>query len=249
MIRKRTIEKIEIIHKPAWDQKKKILVILAHPDDPEFFCGATLAKWALEGHSIQYCILTRGERGTNDHFSYSKEIKNIREAEQNRAAAVIGAREVIFLDEPDGFVHVSDDLKRTLVKMMRQYKPNIVVSCDPRTYLIHGNAINHPDHRAAGQAVFDCIFPAVQNEDFYPDLKQEGIQPHQVEDLWLSLTSQPDIYMDVTKTWHIKIEALLQHSSQIAQPHLFQDRMTKRTSFIQFKRRYIESFKRIHISH
>lgn len=249
MIRRRTIEKIKLIHKPVWEQKKRILVILAHPDDPEYFCGATLARWAMEGHSIHYCILTRGERGTNEHFSYKKDIKQIRETEQKRAAAVIGVQEVIFLDAPDGFVQVTDDLKHALVRIMRQYKPNIVVSCDPRTYLIHGDTINHPDHRAAGQAVFDCIFPAVQNEDFYRDLKQEGIYPHQVEELWLSLTSQPDVYMDVTKTWQKKIEALLQHSSQITEPQLFQERMEKRTTFIRFKKRNVESFKRVLLSH
>lgn len=249
MIRKKTIEKIDLIRKPIWDQKKNILVILAHPDDPEFFCGATLARWVLEGHRIKYCILTRGERGTNEHFAYTKNIKTIRETEQKNAAAVIGVQDIIFLDEPDGFVKVTDGLKHTLVKIIRQLKPDIIVSCDPRNYLIHEEMINHPDHRAAGQAVMDTIFPAVQNGDFYSDLQQECIMPHQVEELWLSLTSHPDVYMDVTETWQKKIKALLQHTSQIAEPQLFYKRMEKRSTFIRFKKRHIESFKRVFISH
>lgn len=215
-------------HRSLWDRTKKILVILAHPDDPEFFCGASLVKWAGEGHDISYCLLTRGEKGTNDNFSYTEQIKDIRENEQKNAAAVIGAKQVFFMDNPDGFLVATLELRKELVKVMRKQKPDIVVSCDPTNYFIHGTSINHPDHRAAGQVTLDAIFPAVQNEDFYPDLLEEGYAPHHVEELWLSLPFHPNIRVDVTATWDRKINALLQHGSQVGDTQQFVARMHER---------------------
>jgi len=233
---------IEIINNtnPAWDRKKKILVILAHPDDPEFFCGATLSKWAGEGHEIDYCLLTRGEKGTNDYFKYTEQIKDIRKREQENAAAVIGAKHVFFMDNPDGFLSATLDLRKELVKLIRRQKPDIAVSCDPTNYFIHGTSINHPDHRAAGQVVLDAIFPAVQNEDFYPDLLDEGYPPHHVEELWLSLPAHPNILMDGSATWEHKINALLKHTSQIGDATEFVKEMHERGE----NGHYIEEFHR-----
>jgi len=229
--------------KKTWNQKKKILVILAHPDDPEFFCGATLAKWAKEGHEITYCLLTRGEKGTNDYFKYTDQIREIRKTEQENAAAIIGVQQLIFMDNPDGFLSATLDLRKELVELIRDKKPDIVVSCDPSNYFLHETSINHPDHRAAGQVVLDAIFPAVQNEDFYPDLLEKGFLPHHVEELWLSLPGKPNIIMDVTATWEQKINALLMHISQIGNAQNFVKMMHDRAE----NERYIEEFHRIMI--
>ncbi|NMB62435.1 MAG: PIG-L family deacetylase [Chloroflexi bacterium] len=224
-----------------WDRKKKILVILAHPDDPEFFCGATLAKWVGEGHHINYCLLTRGEKGTNDHFTRTEQIREIRKREQENAAVAIGAKQVFFMDNPDGFLMATLDLRKELVKVMRKQRPDIVISCDPTNYFIHGTSINHPDHRAAGQVTLDAIFPAVQNADFYPDLLEEGYTPHHVEELWLSLPTHPNISMAVSATWEQKIAALLKHSSQIGDAQEFVKRMHERGEDVH----YCEEFHRI----
>lgn len=231
----------------TWDEKKKILVILAHPDDPEFFCGATLAKWAGEGHQITYYLLTRGEKGTNANFSDTAHIKEIREKEQRNAAGVIGAKQVLFSDHPDGFLEASVEVRKELVQVIRKEKPDIVVSCDPSNFYIHNEAINHPDHRAAGLAVIDSIFPAAQNNDFFPELAHAGLEQHHVQELWLSLPKDANISVDVTSTWDIKIKALLEHKSQIGDADTFQAHMKKRGKRIFRKTRYFEEFHQLTI--
>ena len=229
----------------TWEEKKKILVILAHPDDPEFFCGATLAKWAREGHQITYYLLTRGEKGTNESFSDTSHIIEIREKEQRKAAEVIGAKEVSFSTHPDGFLEATIEVREELVKIMREKKPDIVVSCDPDNLFLFNETINHTDHRAAGLAVIDSIFPAVQNDDFFPELLKEGLKQHHVQELWLSLPKEANIVMDVTTTWETKITALLEHRSQIGDAEKFRERMIKRGRKVLGKTRYFEEFHRL----
>ena len=159
-------------------RRRNILVILAHPDDPEFFCGGTLARWARAGHQIEYCLLTCGDKGYNDtttpeHMS-SDELCAIRHREQREAASVIGVREVHFLDRPDGYLVADLDLRREIVRIIRRMKPDILVTCDPQT-LFAAYGINHPDHRAAGQAVLDAVFPAAGNAAYFPELLARGL--------------------------------------------------------------------------
>jgi LmbE family N-acetylglucosaminyl deacetylase len=239
--------KITFTDSKTWDNQKKILVILAHPDDPEFFCGGTLAKWASEGHQIKYCLLTHGEKGTNAEFSDTNHIKEIREKEQKEAASTIGAQEVLFLDHPDGFLEANLALRKELVQVMRQEQPDIVVSCDPSNFFINGESINHPDHRAAGLAVVESVFPAVQNDDFYPELLDEGLNSHHIQELWLSLPLEANIVMDVTAHWDTKIAALLKHKSQVGNPEVFKERMKNRGRVILGKQKYFEEFHRLMI--
>lgn len=238
-------QKITFTNSQTWEEKKKILVILAHPDDPEFFCGATLAKWVEEGHEIQYCLLTHGEKGTNEDFFDVEHIMEIREREQKEAASIIGVKNILFLDHPDGFLEVDLDLRKELVKVVRTIQPDIVVSCDPSNYFIKGASINHPDHRAAGLAVLEAIFPAVQNHDFFPEFVQEGLSPQHIQELWLSLPKDANVVLDVTAYWDKKITALLKHHSQVGNPEEFQDRMKARGRMVFGKKKYFEEFHRL----
>ncbi len=244
---KKTRKTIFTNNKRTWNDKKKILVILAHPDDPEFFCGAVLTRWAREGHQITYCLLTRGEKGTNAEFSDIEHIKEIREKEQRKAADVIGVKAVMYTDHPDGFLEATIGVRKELVQFMRKEKPDIVMSCDPSNYFIHNESINHPDHRAAGQAAVDAVFPAVQNKDFFPELAKEGLEQHHVQELWLSLPREANVVIDVTSTWEIKINALLEHKSQIGDAAAFQKRMRNRGRRIFGKTKYFEEFHRLMI--
>jgi len=214
-----------------WNQPQKILVILAHPDDPEFFCGATLARWARQGHEIHYFLFTCGDKGFKDPNASSAQICSIRHTEQEAAAAIIGVKSVRFLDLEDGYIVPTLDLRREVVRAIRQTRPDILVTCDP-THLYSGDRhINHPDHRYAGQVVLDAVFPAAGNPFFFPELvKEEGLQPHAPREVWVSLTSNPNVTMDVTDTWEIKIEALKEHASQIGDPAKFEERMRARKS-------------------
>ena len=201
----------------TWETPQKILVILAHPDDPEFFCGGTLARWARAGHEITYVLLTCGDKGFNlaTHADMTPEMLcGIRYEEQQNAAKVIGVKSVYFLDRADGYLTPDLDLRRDVVRVIRQHKPDILVTCDPQTlFALYG--INHPDHRAAGQVVLDAVFPAAGNLTFFPELMEEGFQPHMPKEIWCSLTAQPNVTIDITDMWAIKIKAILEHKTQV----------------------------------
>ncbi|NUQ85806.1 MAG: PIG-L family deacetylase [Anaerolineales bacterium] len=218
-------------HPPGtWDSQKNILVILAHPDDPEFFCGATLAKWARAGHRITYVLLTCGDKGfnpTTDPEMTPDRLCSIRHEEQYAAAKVIGAESVHIMDHPDGYLVPDLDLRREIVREIRRHKPDILVTCDPQNlFAMYG--INHPDHRAAGQAVLDAVFPAADNPVYFPELLEEGFQPHMPKEIWCSLTSQPNTTVDVTATWEVKLQAILQHKTQVQDVEKLKERFKSR---------------------
>jgi len=216
----------------TWDSPQNILVILAHPDDPEFFCGGTLARWARAGHHITYQLLTCGDKGFNDSTPGDMTpdaLCAIRHEEQIAAAKVIGvdADDVHFNDCPDGYLVPDINLRRDVVRMIRKFQPDILVTCDPQT-LFATYGINHPDHRAAGQAVLDAVFPAAGNPVFFPELLIEGHLPHTPAEVWCSLTMQPNVMLDITDTWDTKLEALLHHKTQIGEVDAFIGRMKSR---------------------
>ena len=212
----------------AWENSQKILVILAHPDDPEFFCGATLARWARAGHQIHYFLLTNGNKGGGPEMT-PEQLCALRQIEQQNAATVIGARSVRFLDLEDGYLLPSLDLRREIVRILRREKPDILVTCDPTLLYNWLGRVNHPDHRAAGQVVLDAVFPAAGNGHFFPELlKNEGLQPHTPREVWVSLAASPTVTLDVTGTWEVKISALKEHKSQIGDLLTFEQRMRSR---------------------
>jgi LmbE family N-acetylglucosaminyl deacetylase len=214
----------------TWDSPQNILVVLAHPDDPEFFCGATLARWARAGHHITYQLLTCGDKGFNE-YTPSDMIPDalcaIRHEEQIAAAQVIGVEAVHFMECPDGYLVPDLNLRRDIVRTIRKFTPDILVTCDPQT-LFAAYGINHPDHRAAGQAAMDAVFPAAGSPVFFPELLIEGHLPHMPREVWCSLTMQPNVVMDITDMWSIKLEALLHHKTQIGDIEQFIERMKTR---------------------
>lgn len=232
----------------SWDTPQKILVILAHPDDPEFFCGATLAKWAHVGHDIHYCLLTCGDKGSSNPETSTEALCSERVNEQKAAAEVLGVKEVRFLGYSDGYVIPDLEMRKDIVRIIRQVRPDIVVTSDPLNLFPAGIRINHPDHRAAGQVVLDSIFPASQNPLYFKELlTEEGLEPHQVREVWISLTHEPNVTLDVTDFWETKIRALCMHKSQIGDPGSFIERMKSRhTSDSSLENpRYEEYFRRL----
>ena len=165
-----------IIGEEGWKKKKKILIILAHPDDPEFFMGATIWRWVNMGHEIHYVLITKGDKGGNQGDS-PEELTQTRIVEQRAAAKVLGVESVTFLGHDDGYLEPTLKLRKEIVKIIRKFSPDIVVGCDPNNYFPRPNAINHPDHRAAGKVVVDAVFPATGNYLFFEDLLEDGFQP------------------------------------------------------------------------
>jgi LmbE family N-acetylglucosaminyl deacetylase len=231
-----------------WPNPQRILVILAHPDDPEFFCGATLAGWAATGHLITYWLLTCGEKGASDPDADTGMLCGDRRQEQLKAALALGVKQVNFMDNPDGYLTPDLALRKEITRLIRLERPDILVTCDPKTLYIGDNRINHPDHRAAGQVVLDAVFPAAGNPLFFPDLlKEEGLQPHTPREVWIAGTLEPNMRVDVTDLWETKLQALFEHRSQIGELEAFKQRMRERRTVDSTPEnpRYEEVFRRI----
>lgn len=232
----------------SWTTSQRILVILAHPDDPEFFCGATLARWNAAGHQISYWLLTCGDKGTGDRTICPEDLCAIRTKEQSAAAAVLGVSRVNFLGYPDGYLVPDLKLRKDVTRIIRMERPDVLVTCDPQTLFIGDNRINHPDHRAAGQVVLDAVYPAARDHLYFNDLlTEEGLEPHIVREVWVSLPSNPNIRLDVTEHWEKKISALFEHKSQIGDPAALAARMRARLApdSTPQEPRYEEAFRRI----
>jgi LmbE family N-acetylglucosaminyl deacetylase len=229
-----------------WETPQRVLVILAHPDDPEFFCGGTVACWVAAGHQVRYCLLTCGDKGSDNRDLSSEELCAVRLDEQRAAAKVLGVEAVRFLEHEDGYLVADLNLRREITRILRQERPDILVTCDPTKLYVRQNSINHPDHRAAGQVVLDALFPASGNHRFFPELlEQEGLEPHMPREVWISLPVESQVEIDVTEYWEVKIKALLEHRSQINDPDKFVERMRSRHTedSTPEKPRYVERFR------
>jgi LmbE family N-acetylglucosaminyl deacetylase len=198
-------------------QVKRVMGIFAHPDDPEFFSGATFARWAAEGAEVIFILATSGDKGSADPEMTSDKLVQIREAEELNAARVLGVKEVIFLRHKDGELQPTLALRRDLVRLLRLKQPDIVVTCDPTVFWYQSRAINHPDHRAIGEATLDAVFPTARDRLNFPELERdEGLPVHKVKQVYLSGTNTVTKTVDVTAHVETKINSLREHKSQIA---------------------------------
>jgi LmbE family N-acetylglucosaminyl deacetylase len=210
------------------DPVERVLVVLAHPDDPEFFCGATLAKWAREGQEVYYLLLTCGDKGSDRPDVTPEMLCADRQSEQLAAARVLGVMEVKFHQYHDGELGNTVEVRRDIVREIRRLRPHRLVTSDPTTLFRQNFAINHPDHRAAGAATIDAIFPAAGNRMYFPELVAEGLEPFTPKEIWLSATNEPNLWVNVNDTIAIKMEALRAHVSQIKKPAELEQRIRER---------------------
>ncbi len=187
-----------------------MMVITPHPDDAEFGVAGTVVRWTREGKNIVYVVCTNGDKGTSDINMKPQELVKIREQEQLAAAKLIGVSEVIFLRYPDQALEDTPEFRKDIVRLIRRYQPEIVVTADPyRRYLWHR------DHRITGQVVLDAIFPYARDYLSYPDLLAEGLQPHKVREVWFWAAEDPNYRSKITDTFDIKLAALGCHKSQV----------------------------------
>jgi LmbE family N-acetylglucosaminyl deacetylase len=196
------------------------VVVAAHPDDPDFGVAGTAARLAREGHAVHYVMCTSGDAGSDDPNITREELIEIREAEQRRAGELLGLSGVHYLRFPDGELEPNLALRKALVRAMRQLKADVVLCQDPRSLVDDdGTYLNHPDHRAAGQAAVDAAFPAAGNPSAFRDLLDEGLPPHAVREVWLYFTGGRNVnhWMDITETIELKIQALEAHTSQLGE--------------------------------
>jgi LmbE family N-acetylglucosaminyl deacetylase len=193
----------------------RFMAIFAHPDDADFGPAATAATWIDAGSMGWLVCCTSGDAGSEDAELDPLALAAIREAEQRAAAEVIGYAGVSFLHQPDGALVNDLVLRELLVREIRAFRPDVIITSDPETLFRKGRGVNHADHRAAGMAVVDAVFPAARNPMAFPELVREGLLPHRVRRIYLSGSNQPTVRVDVGDRLERKLEALSRHVSQI----------------------------------
>jgi len=203
---------------------ERVLVVAAHPDDVDFGSAGTIAAWTDAGVEVVYCIVTDGDAGGYDPDVPRNEMGPVRRAEQEAAAAVVGVQQVVFLGYPDGRLTVSLELRRDISRVIRQVRPQRVLSPSPERNWQRIFA-SHPDHLAAGEATMCAVYPDSRNPFAHPELLEEGLETWTVPEVWVSGMSDPDTFVDITPTIDRKIKALLCHVSQHLDPEGLDGRM------------------------
>ncbi len=220
----------------------RVMVIAAHPDDPEFGAGGTIAKWAEAGKEITYVLLTSGDKGSKDPTIRAGQLATQREEEQRAAARTLGVREVIYLRHGDGILEYNLEIRRQITNLIRRYKPQIVMAIDPwRHYQLH------PDHRAAGYAALDAVWSA-REWHIFPEQLIGDEEPWRTKELYLFWTDNADYWEDTTSTIDKRIAALACHVSQVGTDTAkLDERIRERSRKVGEKPgyEYAEEFKRI----
>ncbi len=193
---------------------ERVLVVAAHPDDIEFGAGATVARWTAEGAAVRYLIVTRGEKGSDDPDADIARVAERREQEQRAAAAEIGVEGVDFLDEPDGQVQATLALRGRITYAVRSFRPEAVMTHDPTVLFVNNEWVNHPDHRAVGEATVDAVFPTARDPLNFREQLDTGVGPWKVAELYLWSTNEANQIVDIGETLERKIAALAHHASQ-----------------------------------
>jgi LmbE family N-acetylglucosaminyl deacetylase len=223
-----------------------VMVISPHADDAEGGCGGTVAMWIKQGKSVVYVLCTNGDKGTNDPAIQPEQLAATREKEQQAAADVLGVREVIFLRHPDQGLEETSEFRKELVRLIRMYRPDTVITVDPyRKY------IWHRDHRITGQVVLDAVFPYARDLYAYPDLNAQGLEPFKVKEVLLWASEEPNYNIDITNVFDMKVKALRCHESQVGAAPLveMEERIKERSRMYAEGEDYelAESFHRVEL--
>ena len=192
-----------------------VLALFAHPDDTEFVCGGALARWAEAGRQLVYAFCTDGSKGSSDPTMTGGRLVVQRQEEQRAAARALGCDEVVFLPYEDAMLEPTLALRRDFTRVIRRYKPEIVVCFDPEVHYFGDWYIQHPDHRASGEAALAAIFPSARDRLTFPELLAEGLEPHNVAEVYLASTNKPNRWIDIGGVIDRKIAAMQLHASQV----------------------------------
>lgn len=203
----------------------RFMVIVAHPDDADFGPAATAASWIDAGSVGWLVCCTSGDQGGEDPDLDPLELARVREAEQRAAAAIVGYEGVTFLHQPDGALANELPLREMLVREIRTFRPDAVLTHDPEVLFHDGTGVNHTDHRAAGMAAVDAVYPAARNPMAFPSLARGGLRAHRVRRLYLFWTKTANVRVDISATLGRKVDALRAHVSQIHEPERLGERI------------------------
>ena len=196
----------------------RAMVVVAHADDAEYGCSGTVAKWCAYGWKVVYVICTDGSKGGSDREMTQERLSAIRREEQTNAGKVLGIADVAFLDYEDSKLEPTLDLRRDIAREIRRHRPDVLVCPYPMRNLDGaGWGVGHPDHLAAGEAALSAVFPTARDHMTFPEMLEEGLEPHKVAEVWVMGHPQPDHWVDVTDHMDTSARALAQHVSQIGE--------------------------------
>lgn len=222
-------------------EQAHVLVTTPHPDDAETRFAGSVARWTRQGKNVVYVVISNGDKGTNDPTIRPEELVVIREKEQMAAAGILGIKEVVFLRYPDQGLENNPELRRDIVRQIRIFKPDIVVTVDP-----HGRYMDHRDHRIAGCATVEAVYPAAGSAHAFPELLDEGLKPHRVREMLFSGRMQNNYFVDITDTVDVKVSAIRCHRSQVGDRPDFGEMLKDRARMVaqDFEFEYAEGFHR-----
>lgn len=194
------------------------MVSVAHPDDAEFGCAGSVARWTAEGQHVIYVLGTSGDKGSDDIEMTGERLMEVREAEQRAACAVLGVSDVIFLRMPDAELVPDLEMRRKLTRVIRQVRPDAIVCQDPTARFEGSGYIQHPDHIAMGEATVAALFPSARDRLTFPELLAEGLEPHKVTEVYLMASQDKcDHYVDISGFMEQKLASLAAHASQMGE--------------------------------
>ena len=205
------------------DEFNVYMLVVAHPDDSEFSSAGTVARLKDAGKQVILIQVTSGDKGTSDASVDPEELGRLRESEQREAARRLGMDEVVFLRCPDGSLMPDLELRERILRMIRTYKPDVIITHDPfRPYALH------PDHRAVGLATTDAVYPTARDPLYFPEHLRDGLEPHKTAEIWFFGPEHPDKLVDISATFDRKIDALRAHQTQVGSAEDLESRMRDR---------------------
>ena len=228
------------------ESPKKVLVITPHPDDADFWCSGTIAKWLGDGARVRYVLCTDGGKGTTDPDISSADLSKIREKEQADAVEALGVQELVMLHYPDGSLEDDDEFRRELVRQIRQVQPDVVLCPEP----YRKNLAWHRDHRIAGQVALDAVFPCARDHLHFVELwRDEGLEPHKTAAILFWGTENADTAIDISESLGAKIKAIAAHKSQMdgRNPKEIEDYVRERAKIEEggSGMEYVEEFRKV----
>ena len=227
------------------DRIERVMVVTAHPDDSEFGAGGTVAKFVKEGRQVTYCILTNGNKGSSDRSMTPERLAGIREEEQRNAARVLGVEAVDFLGFPDCELEDTRESRRAVTAAIRRHRPDLIITQNPMRTKNLG--ASHRDHRTAAGIAIDCVYPLARDHMAFPELLEQGLEPHKVKEIYMMWWETPEVVVDISETIDLKLKALACHASQIKDMTGVEKRVRERSAELGKLKgyAYAETFDRI----
>ena len=197
---------------------QRAMVVVAHPDDAEWGCAGTVAKWCAEGWEVVYVLCTDGSKGSEDPEMTSGRLVEIRKQEQLNAGKVLGLKDIVFLGYEDSMLEPTLELRRDIAREIRRHRPDVLICMNPVRSVDGEGYLGHPDHFASGEAALSAVFPSSRDRLTFPELLREGLEPHKVKEVWMMFHGDTaDKFVDVSAYMDTAVDALKQHQTQVSE--------------------------------